>query len=130
MDSRSRMASEAAATASKARVVVCGKPTTHPSPNGSSGARASLRAAIDAKCRSCVYDPGSGRGGWREQVRACSSANCPLHSVRPLPVKARKIGCHAHNAFAAPVGSNESTASFPVAIVGCNNVISDDRRAA
>jgi hypothetical protein len=44
---------------------------------------ASLRRAIDAKCRSCIYDPGCGGGGWREQVAACSSANCPLHPVRP-----------------------------------------------
>ena len=44
---------------------------------------ASLRKAIDAKCRSCIYDPASGNGGWREQVSACSSANCPLHPVRP-----------------------------------------------
>lgn len=43
----------------------------------------SLRAAIDAKCKSCIYDPASGNGGWREQVSACSSSNCPLHPVRP-----------------------------------------------
>jgi len=46
--------------------------------------RPSLRAAIDAKCKSCIYDPGSGNGSWREQVQACSSANCPLHPLRPL----------------------------------------------
>jgi len=44
---------------------------------------ASLRTAIDQMCRSCIYDPGSGNGAWREQVTACSSANCPLHPVRP-----------------------------------------------
>lgn len=43
----------------------------------------SLRAAIDAKCKSCIYDPGA-RGNWREQVSACSSANCPLHPLRPI----------------------------------------------
>lgn len=43
----------------------------------------SLRAAINAKCKSCIHDPGSGGGTWREQVTACSSSNCPLHSVRP-----------------------------------------------
>jgi len=46
--------------------------------------RPSLRAAIDAKCKSCIYDPGSGNGSWREQVEACSSANCPLHPLRPF----------------------------------------------
>jgi len=25
------------------------------------------------------------RGSWREQVAACSSANCSLHAVRPVP---------------------------------------------
>jgi hypothetical protein len=44
---------------------------------------ASLRSAIDAMCRSCIYDPGSGNGGRREQVSACGSSNCPLHAVRP-----------------------------------------------
>lgn len=46
--------------------------------------RPSLRAAIDAMCKSCIYDPRSGNGSWREQVRACSSANCPLHPLRPI----------------------------------------------
>jgi hypothetical protein len=44
----------------------------------------SLRAAVNAKCKSCIYDPGSGNGAWREQVEACSSSNCPLHPFRPI----------------------------------------------
>lgn len=40
-------------------------------------------AAINAKCRECIYDPMS-PGNWRQQVEACSSANCPLHSFRPI----------------------------------------------
>jgi hypothetical protein len=44
----------------------------------------SLRTAVNAKCRSCIYDPGSGHGTWREQVEACSSSNCPLHPFRPI----------------------------------------------
>ena len=43
----------------------------------------SLRDAINAMCKSCIYDPGSGNGGWREQVADCSSGNCPLHPIRP-----------------------------------------------
>ena len=46
--------------------------------------RLSLRAAIDAKCKSCIYDQGHG-GTWREQVGECGSSNCPLHPVRPMP---------------------------------------------
>jgi hypothetical protein len=41
-------------------------------------------AAIESFCRACIYDPGS-PGGWREQVAACASANCPLFEIRPVP---------------------------------------------
>ena len=45
--------------------------------------RASLRDAIDAKCRDC----GAADGGahWRLHVAACPVIACPLWSVRPLP---------------------------------------------
>lgn len=43
----------------------------------------SLRKAIDAKCKDCIYDPYSGEGHWRQQVEACTSGNCPLYDVRP-----------------------------------------------
>lgn len=45
-----------------------------------------LRAAIDRKCRECIYDPVGGCGSWRQQVAACSSSGCPLYPVRPVPV--------------------------------------------
>lgn len=45
----------------------------------------SLRGAINAKCRECIYDPEAGRGTWRQQVAACTSTRCPLFPVRPLP---------------------------------------------
>ena len=45
---------------------------------------ASRADAIAAKCRECIYDPMSA-GTWREQVAACTSANCPLHDLRPVP---------------------------------------------
>jgi hypothetical protein len=44
----------------------------------------SLRKAIDAKCRECIYDPIGGGGTWRQQVHACTSYRCPLYPVRPL----------------------------------------------
>ncbi len=43
----------------------------------------SLRAAINAKCKECIYDPIAGRGTWRQQVEACTSPRCPLYPVRP-----------------------------------------------
>lgn len=43
---------------------------------------ASLRRAIDRKCRECTYDPCS-PGRWREQVEACTITGCSLWPVRP-----------------------------------------------
>lgn len=45
----------------------------------------SLRDAIDAKCKDCIYDPECGGGTWREQVAQCSAIGCPLWPVRPAP---------------------------------------------
>lgn len=42
----------------------------------------SLRAAINAFCRRCLYDPHQ-PGRWREQITACTSRACPLYAVRP-----------------------------------------------
>lgn len=50
-----------------------------------SAERPSLRAAIDAMCRSCIYDPKSGLGHWREQVAGCTCRTCPLYALRPVP---------------------------------------------
>jgi len=44
---------------------------------------ASLRSAINAKCRECIYDPHSGMGNWRQQVSACSVTRRALWVVRP-----------------------------------------------
>lgn len=66
----------------------------------------SLRAAVNAKCRSCIYDPGSGNGTWREQVEACTSSNCPLHAFRPISgAKTGKRSGGAISARLAPVSS-------------------------
>jgi hypothetical protein len=45
----------------------------------------SLRAAINAKCKDCIYDPKCGGGTWREQVAQCSAIRCPLWPYRPAP---------------------------------------------
>lgn len=52
--------------------------------------RPSMRQAINAKCRECIYDPIGGRGTWREQVGDCVSANCALHPLRPMPSKRKE----------------------------------------
>ena len=45
--------------------------------------RASLRNAIDAKCRDCgAADAGA---HWRLHVAVCTVTTCPLWIVRPLP---------------------------------------------
>ena len=46
-------------------------------------ARKSLRRAIDAKCRSCIYDEAN-VGSWLVQVTLCSCRDCPLYEVRPV----------------------------------------------
>ncbi len=45
--------------------------------------RPSLRAAINAKCKSCIFDP-LAMGNWRQQVTLCSVRLCPLWEVRPV----------------------------------------------
>ena len=42
----------------------------------------SLRKAIDAKCRECLYDECVGQN-WRKQTHACEITKCPLWPVRP-----------------------------------------------
>jgi hypothetical protein len=43
----------------------------------------SLRRAVNAKCKECIYDPYRG-GNWRQQVQACTSPHCPLFPARPV----------------------------------------------
>ena len=42
----------------------------------------SFRAAIDAHCRDCTYDPKAG-GTWRQQVEGCGITSCALYELRP-----------------------------------------------
>ena len=47
----------------------------------------SLRSAVNAKCRDCIYDV-LGVGTWRAQVQACDAEGlCPLWPVRPISSK-------------------------------------------
>ena len=43
----------------------------------------SLRRAIDANCKNCIYD-NQAPGTWRQQVTLCSVASCSLYPVRPV----------------------------------------------
>jgi hypothetical protein len=45
----------------------------------------SLRKAINAKCKACLYDQVGGSGSWRKQVANCTSFTCALYGVRPTP---------------------------------------------
>ena len=49
--------------------------------------RPSMRAAINAKCRECIYDAFPGNGTWRQQVEACTDTGYALYRLRPLPIK-------------------------------------------
>jgi hypothetical protein len=44
--------------------------------------RPSMRAAINAMCKGCIYDPAE-PGNWRQQVGACQITGCPLWPLRP-----------------------------------------------
>jgi hypothetical protein len=92
--------------------------------------RLSLRAAIDAMCKSCIYDPGSGNGAWREQVAGCSSSNCPLHSVRPLPVKARNPAAEPQSGGPLLIGAADQEQAILARKIGRNDDAADERRAA
>jgi hypothetical protein len=51
----------------------------------------SLRAAINAFCKQCIYDPLCGVGTAGEQIEACRAEGCPLYLVRPR-VRSRQEG--------------------------------------
>lgn len=63
----------------------------------------SLRGAINAKCRDCIYDPAA-PGTCAQQIKACTSMDCPLWPVRPIPP-----GCR----FGGPI-LEELLAEYPV----------------
>lgn len=43
----------------------------------------SLRAAINGKCKECIYDS-CAPGNWRQQVTGCTIKSCSLYPYRPL----------------------------------------------
>lgn len=45
--------------------------------------RRSMRAAINAFCKGCIYDR-TQPGAWRQQVEACTSKSCALFAFGPL----------------------------------------------
>lgn len=50
-----------------------------------------LRPAVNAFCKSCIYDKNAGSGSWRQQVSNCRSFSCPLYNVRPGCRSARGV---------------------------------------
>lgn len=75
-----------------------------------------LRAAINAKCRECIYDT-EAPGTWREQVAQCSCPRCPLWPVRPAPASGpfadppRDAATVTRARLAMPNGLAKSTAT-------------------
>ena len=49
---------------------------------------ASLKKAVDLKCKDCIYDP-LDTGSWRHQVENCLDTTCPLWEVRPVTIASR-----------------------------------------
>lgn len=52
----------------------------------------SRAAAINAKCKDCIYDPKSGGGTWRQQTEACTIRTCSLWPYRPKSSANRDCG--------------------------------------
>ena len=141
-DRQNKMAPETAATAPRAAIVALGKPTGSDNPNAEAqqsppdntgkkqAARPSLRTAIDAMCRSCIYDAESGNGTWREQVQQCSSGNCALHPVRPLSVKAQKGNSEAQRNALGGSGPAKAEKAFHGPGLDPNGPTIEQRRAA
>jgi len=48
----------------------------------------SMRAAVNAKCKDCIYDPAA-PGNWRQQVQGCTVKSCPLFQIRPVSAPKR-----------------------------------------
>ena len=51
--------------------------------------KAGFKGKIRAFCCHCIYDPYS-EGTWLKQVEKCTSWDCPLFSVRPMPVEKKE----------------------------------------
>ena len=79
---------------------------------------ASLRKAINLKCRSCIYDPFCGLGTWLDQVEDCCSSTCELHSVRPRKEAKSKI--KGAGPTGSPVETSGSDGGLPVAQFAAN----------
>ena len=61
---------------------------------------ASLKKAIEQKCKDCTYDTAA-PGTWREQVEGCTVKRCALWEVRPVSVNT--INLRRAAAAGAPV---------------------------
>lgn len=51
--------------------------------SGEAKPKRSMRAAINAFCKGCIYDQ-TQAGTWRQQVEACTSIRCALYPFRPV----------------------------------------------
>lgn len=84
--------------------------------------RPSMRVAINAKCKDCIYDSKSGLGTWREQVGQCPCTGCPLYPVRPLPE--RRAPKNAQEGPSLAATGQADTEGGPTLLDSVNTVIS------
>ena len=49
---------------------------------------ASLKKAVELKCKDCIYDD-TEKGSWRQQTENCNDPTCPLWEVRPVTIATR-----------------------------------------
>lgn len=74
----------------------------------------SLRAAIDAKCADCTYDPLAG-GTRLQQIIDCTCVSCPLYPVRPQrsPSKQKQLQAQQASESLSLSGEHERAGTTP-----------------
>jgi hypothetical protein len=72
--------------------------------------RPSMRRAVNAMCKDCIFDPVGG-GNWRQQVEACTSPSCALFELRPVsrPQDTREGSTRCARGQDAEIPSNGET---------------------
>ena len=79
---------------------------------------AALRGAVNAMCKSCIYDPCQ-KGAWVKQVHECTATSCPLYSFRPGPRGAHGTIASNNAVEVPPVGA------FPNNMINVATLVED-----
>jgi len=87
------------------------------------GHTASLRAAIDAHCKACIYDAHAA-GTVAQQVSVCAVTTCPLWPVRMLPRQALPAWMLARDSSRVPPGFTALTQDEAITLIRTGKALS------